>query len=118
MKSANAGMKRQGWAHIDPEIDPWETVEDLDGREHYRVLGISLKATDAEIRKAYRDGAREHHPDKGGDPKRFDAIKKAFDVLIDKESRKTYDQWAGSLKYRYIPGVTVRVDGGEDLLLD
>ena len=115
---ASNGRKRHGWAHIDPNVDPWEQVEDIDGRAHYRVLDVEVSCSTADIRAAYRRLARVHHPDKGGDPVRFNAIKKAFDVLSDDESRRTYDRMAGQLKYKYIPGVTQRVDGGEDLLLD
>lgn len=32
--------------------------------------------------------------------------------------RQTYDDWAKQVKYRYIPGVTQKAEGGEDILLD
>ena len=40
----------------------------------YNILNISEKATEAEIKKAYRKLAAKHHPDKGGDEKLFKQI--------------------------------------------
>ena len=97
--------------------DPWRHVADLDGRQHYRTLGIQPDATVAEIRRAYRALARKLHPDKGGDSESFARLRHAFDVLIDPPRRAVYDRWAGDVQYRYIPGVTRRFPGGEEELL-
>lgn len=49
---------------------------------HYETLGVASSATDEEIRTAYRRLAMKFHPDReGGDPTRFDAIKKAYEAL-------------------------------------
>ena len=48
-------------------------------------------ATDAEIKRAYRQMSLKHHPDKGGDPKRFTEISFAYEVLSDGEKRSLYD---------------------------
>jgi molecular chaperone DnaJ len=65
-------------------------------RDYYAVLGVPKNATDAEIRKAYRKLAQQHHPDtKQGDPdaeERFKEISAAYDVLGDPETRKAYDR--------------------------
>ena len=103
---------------MDARFDPWDAVEDLDGTEHYRVLELEVSCSDSEVRAAYRRLARVHHPDKGGSQARFQRLRRAYEVLGDKARRKAYDMHAGQLRYRYIPGVTQRVDGGEDLLLD
>ena len=57
----------------------------------YGILGVSSKATDAEIKRAYRNLAREHHPDRGGDPARFKTIQNAYEVLSTQ--RQHYDQF-------------------------
>lgn len=58
----------------------------------YAKLGITDQKADLkEIRKAYRKLARQHHPDRGGDPEKFKDIQNAYDVLSDPEKRKAYD---------------------------
>lgn len=48
--------------------------------------------TDSDIKKAYRKLALRYHPDKGGDPKKFQALSVAHSVLSDADKRKRYDQ--------------------------
>jgi len=57
----------------------------------YRRLGLNRGASPDEIKKAYRALAREHHPDKGGDPEEFKAIQEAHEVLSDDRRRQIYD---------------------------
>ncbi|HEX5714267.1 MAG TPA: molecular chaperone DnaJ [Solirubrobacterales bacterium] len=63
--------------------------------ELYKTLGVSKKATDDEIKKAYRKLAREYHPDRNPDDKaaeeKFKEVQGAYDVLSDPEKRKEYD---------------------------
>ena len=40
-------------------------------KDYYKILGVSNKATNTEIRKAYHKLAHKYHPDKGGDEKKL-----------------------------------------------
>ena len=60
-------------------------------RDLYTVLGVSKTAETSEIRSAYKQLAKEHHPDKGGDPEKFKELSQAHEVLSDEERRKMYD---------------------------
>lgn len=65
-------------------------------QDYYNVLGITRTATEAEIKKAYREQARKYHPDvnKAGDAEeRFKAVNEAYQVLSDPEKRAKYDQF-------------------------
>ena len=61
-------------------------------RNLYSVLGLSKNADTAEIRTAYKQLAKEHHPDKGGDPEKFKELSEAHEVLSNTERRQLYDQ--------------------------
>ena len=66
-------------------------------KDYYKILGISENALDAEIKKAYRKLALEHHPDQNkNDPEseeKFKQITEAYGVLIDPLKRKEYDRF-------------------------
>ena len=48
----------------------------------YKILGVSPNAEDIVIEAAYRTLVKEHHPDAGGDPEKFDQLKKAYDSIM------------------------------------
>jgi curved DNA-binding protein CbpA len=58
----------------------------------YAVLGVNPDADRAAIRRAYRDLARRHHPDFGGDVGEMARINEAWHVLGHAERRETYDR--------------------------
>jgi molecular chaperone DnaJ len=62
----------------------------------YKTLGVDKKASPEQVKKAYRNLAREFHPDRNpGDARaeeRFKEVSAAYDVLGDAEKRKEYDQ--------------------------
>src|SRR3954464_5357154 len=63
--------------------------------DYYKTLGVDRKASQDEIKKAYRKLARQYHPDTNkaaGAEERFKAISEAYDVLSDPEKRKKYDR--------------------------
>ncbi len=65
--------------------------------DYYNVLGVDKKASQEDIRKAFKKLARKHHPDLNpNDPdakRRFQEINEANEVLSDPDKRKKYDQY-------------------------
>ncbi len=67
-------------------------------RDYYEVLGVERQAGEDDIKKAYRQLARQYHPDvTKEDPKvaeeRFKEISEAYEVLMDKQKRDLYDKY-------------------------
>ena len=60
-------------------------------KNYYEVLGVDEKATSAEITKAFKDLAKKHHPDRGGDEAKFKEINEAHDTLKSSQKRHDYD---------------------------
>jgi len=60
-------------------------------KDAYEVLGITEEATQSEVKKAYRKMSVSHHPDKGGDPKLFEQIRMAYEILQSDDNRSYYD---------------------------
>lgn len=73
-------------------------------KDLYAVLGVSRNATKDEILKAYRKGAKTHHPDVNpGDPdapRRFGEVQEAYDILSDSKKRAEYDAGGSRMNFR------------------
>jgi curved DNA-binding protein len=59
--------------------------------DYYTTLGLPRGASDAEIKKAYRSMAMKHHPDRGGDEKKFKEISQAYEFLSDPQKKQIID---------------------------
>lgn len=70
--------------------------------DYYKILGVDRKASEKEIKNAYRKLARKHHPDLHPNDKeaksRFQQINEANEVLSDPVKRKKYDQYGKDWK--------------------
>src|SRR5271156_5283786 len=68
----------------------------MEFQDYYKTLGVDQKASDAEIKSAYRKLARKFHPDVNPNNKeaeaKFKQINEAYQVVSDPEKRKKYDE--------------------------
>src|ERR1700719_2510161 len=68
----------------------------MEFQDYYKTLGVDRKASDAEIKSAYRKLARKFHPDVNPNNKeaeaKFKQINEAYQVVSDPEKRKKYDE--------------------------
>jgi len=71
--------------------------------DYYKILGIDKKASEADIKKAYRKLARKYHPDLNPNDKeaekKFKEINEANEVLSHPENRKKYDAYGKDWKH-------------------
>jgi curved DNA-binding protein len=88
-------------------------------KDYYSVMGVDRKASDEEIKKAYRRLARKYHPDVSKEPgaeEKFKELGEAYETLKDPEKRAAYDQ-LGSHRpgqdFRPPPGWEKQFGGGE-----
>ncbi len=77
------------------QIRDWKDFPPL-ALDPYKVLGVDRSASEAEIKKAHRQKAKDLHPDQNpDDPKKLEAFKQvsqAWDILGDKEKRAKFDR--------------------------
>jgi len=86
-------------------------------RDYYVVLGVSRDATDAEIKRAFRELARVHHPDVSPDNngEAFREINEAYAILSDPDARARYDRWGNQDD---TVGLSAVVEAAQDLIND
>ena len=60
-------------------------------KNYYDVLGVNENSSSAEITKAFKELAKKHHPDRGGDEAKFKEINEAHDTLKNSQKRHDYD---------------------------
>lgn len=93
-------------------------------KDYYKELGVEKGATDDELKRAYRNLAKQYHPDryanKSEDERKqaedkFKDITEAYSVLSDKEKRQKYDMY-GTVDGNPLEGFDFRgMEGMEDL---
>jgi len=75
----------------------------MDFIDYYKILGIDKKASEADVKKAYRKLARKYHPDLNPNDKeaerKFKEINEANEVLSHPENRKKYDSYGKDWKH-------------------
>jgi DnaJ-class molecular chaperone len=90
----------------------------VDYKDYYKILGVDKKATEKDIRQAYRKLARKYHPDVNPGDKsaedKFKEINEANEVLSDPEKRKKYDELSTYYQqYGRMPGAGAGPMGGD-----
>lgn len=69
-------------------------------KDYYSILGVNRQASSDDIKKAYRQLAKQYHPDRNqGDSsaeQKFKEINEAYDILKDDQKRAAYDQFGSA----------------------
>jgi curved DNA-binding protein len=75
----------------------------MEYKDYYKILGVDKRASQADIKKAYRKLAMKYHPDKNqGDAAaeaRFKEVSEAYEVIGNPANREKYDQLGANWKH-------------------
>lgn len=75
----------------------------MEYKDYYEILGVDKKASESEIKKAYRSLAKKYHPDLHPDDEeaanKFKEVSEAYEVLSDKEKREQYDTFGSNYNF-------------------
>lgn len=95
--------KKEGGVRVRPsqeriqhEVNAFRLYSSKTNRNFYEILGVSKTASTAEIKKAYRQKARQYHPDAnpGTDTtEEFQNVNRAYEVLNDPDLKRKYDMF-------------------------
>jgi curved DNA-binding protein len=85
-------------------------MKSTDSKDYYKILGVDKKASEAEIKKAFRKLARQYHPDLNKNnpqsTEKFKELNEAYEVLSDAEKRRKYDDYGMHFRdYEKVGGV-------------
>lgn len=69
-----------------------------------KELGVERGAAADDVKRAYRRRSKESHPDHGGDPDEFRRVNLAYEILIDEDRLKRYDQTGDTTAPRDLSG--------------
>lgn len=64
--------------------------------DFYKTLGVTRNVSSDELKKAYKKQAMKHHPDRGGDSKKFQEINEAYETLKDPQKKSHYDRFGSN----------------------
>jgi DnaJ-class molecular chaperone len=86
-------------------------------RDYYLVLGVERSASEGDVKRAFRELARKHHPDVNPPDagEAFREINEAYAVLSDREQRARYDRW-GFADGEGASGFGAVVDAAQDMI--
>lgn len=87
-------------------------------RDYYVVLGLTREASEGDIKRAFRELARKHHPDVNPDDagEAFREINEAYAVLSDRDARARYDRWGHA--DQSASGLGAVVDAAQEMIND
>ena len=72
--------------------------------DYYKVLGIDKNATEEQIKDAWKNKIKKHHPDIGGDEEEAKKINIAYNVLSNPQERAAYDNPRQNTQFPFPPG--------------
>jgi DnaJ-class molecular chaperone len=87
-------------------------------RDYYAVLGVARDASEADVKRAFRELARKHHPDVNPEDagEAFREINEAYAVLSDRDARARYDRWGHG--DQGASGLGAVVDAAQEMIND